>query len=200
MLIFTTKDILIISQLTDRYTSPGVHSSWIWVGTCLYKGWSGNTYQFSKKEWPIHIPIIPGLGQILTITQTYSLDSKEWNFKFNPPCSDSKGQSKRLKFQSTKCEILIFLEWNFQSFHTMFPQYNPFRVILFCLLNLNTLQSPPPALVTPNENSTPCKLQSRTKSLTKPLRGYCTSYQKLVCFVLYLHIINNFSKNKVCIL
>ena len=32
------------------------------------------------------------------------------------------------------------------------------------------------------------------------LRGYCTSYQKLACFVLYLKIINNFLKNKVCIL
>ena len=27
------------------------------------------------------------------------------------------------------------------------------------------------------------------------LRGYCTSYQKLACFVLYLKIINNFLKN-----
>ena len=32
------------------------------------------------------------------------------------------------------------------------------------------------------------------------LRGYCTSYQKLACFVLYLKIINNFVKNKLCIL
>ena len=32
------------------------------------------------------------------------------------------------------------------------------------------------------------------------LRGYCTSYQKSACFVLYLKIINNFLKNKSCIL
>ena len=32
------------------------------------------------------------------------------------------------------------------------------------------------------------------------LRGYCTSYQKLACFVLYLSIINNSLKNKLCIL
>ena len=32
------------------------------------------------------------------------------------------------------------------------------------------------------------------------LRGYCTSYQKLACFVLYLKIINTFLKNKLCIL
>ena len=32
------------------------------------------------------------------------------------------------------------------------------------------------------------------------LRGYCTSYQKLACFVLYLKIINNFLKNRLCIL
>ena len=31
------------------------------------------------------------------------------------------------------------------------------------------------------------------------LRGYCTSYQKLACFVLYLKIINTL-KNNVCIL
>ena len=31
------------------------------------------------------------------------------------------------------------------------------------------------------------------------LRGYYTSYQKLACFVLYLNIMNNFLKNKVCI-
>ena len=30
--------------------------------------------------------------------------------------------------------------------------------------------------------------------------GYCTSYQKLACFVLYLKIINNFLKNKSSIL
>ena len=29
---------------------------------------------------------------------------------------------------------------------------------------------------------------------------YCTSYQKLACFMLYLKIINKFLKNKVCIL
>ena len=32
------------------------------------------------------------------------------------------------------------------------------------------------------------------------LRGYCTSYQKSACFVLYLKIINNILKNKLCIL
>ena len=32
------------------------------------------------------------------------------------------------------------------------------------------------------------------------LRGYCTSYQKLACFVLYLKIINQFLKNRLCIL
>ena len=32
------------------------------------------------------------------------------------------------------------------------------------------------------------------------LRGYCTSYQKLACFVLYRKLINNFLKNKLCIL
>ena len=32
------------------------------------------------------------------------------------------------------------------------------------------------------------------------LRGYCTSYQKLACFVLYLKIINNCLKNELCIL
>ena len=32
------------------------------------------------------------------------------------------------------------------------------------------------------------------------LRGYCTSYQKLACFVLYLKIINTFLKNNICIL
>ena len=31
------------------------------------------------------------------------------------------------------------------------------------------------------------------------LREYCTSYQKLVYFVFFLKIINNFLKNKVCI-
>ena len=34
----------------------------------------------------------------------------------------------------------------------------------------------------------------------KILRGYCTSYQKLACFVLFLKIIKNFLKNKLCIL
>ena len=29
-----------------------------------------------------------------------------------------------------------------------------------------------------------------------PLRGYCTSYQKLACFMLYFKIINNFWKIK----
>ena len=38
------------------------------------------------------------------------------------------------------------------------------------------------------------------KSWNIGLRGYCTSYQKLACFVLYLKIINNFLKNKVYIL
>ena len=38
-------------------------------------------------------------------------------------------------------------------------------------------------------------------SMISPLlRGYCTSYQKWACFVLYLKIINNFLKNKLCIL
>ena len=32
------------------------------------------------------------------------------------------------------------------------------------------------------------------------LRGCCTSYQKLACFVLYRKLINNFLKNKLCIL
>ena len=32
------------------------------------------------------------------------------------------------------------------------------------------------------------------------LRGHCTSYQKLACFVRYLKIINNILKNKLCIL
>ena len=32
------------------------------------------------------------------------------------------------------------------------------------------------------------------------LRGYCTSYQKLACFVLCLKITNTFLKNKICIL
>ena len=31
------------------------------------------------------------------------------------------------------------------------------------------------------------------------LRGYCTFYQKLVCFVLYIKIINTFLKNNICI-
>ena len=30
------------------------------------------------------------------------------------------------------------------------------------------------------------------------LRGCCTSYQKLACFVLYRKLINNFLKNKLC--
>ena len=30
-----------------------------------------------------------------------------------------------------------------------------------------------------------------------PLSGYCTTYQKLACFVLYLKIINNFLKNEL---
>ena len=34
----------------------------------------------------------------------------------------------------------------------------------------------------------------------KCLRGYCTSYQKLACFVPYLKIIKIFLKNKLCIL
>ena len=29
------------------------------------------------------------------------------------------------------------------------------------------------------------------------LRGYCTPYQKLACFVLYLKIINTFLKNNI---
>ena len=33
-----------------------------------------------------------------------------------------------------------------------------------------------------------------------PLRGYCTSYQNLACFVLYLKIVNTFLKNNICIL
>ena len=32
-----------------------------------------------------------------------------------------------------------------------------------------------------------------------PLRGYCTSYSKLACFVLYLKIVNTFLKNNICI-
>ena len=41
----------------------------------------------------------------------------------------------------------------------------------------------------------------RTKlRVTAALRGYCTSYQKLACFVFYLKIINNFMKTKLCIL
>ena len=32
------------------------------------------------------------------------------------------------------------------------------------------------------------------------LRGYCTSYPKLTCFMLYLKIINTFLKNNLCIL
>ena len=32
------------------------------------------------------------------------------------------------------------------------------------------------------------------------LRGYCTSYQKLACFVLYLKIIITILKNSICIL
>ena len=31
---------------------------------------------------------------------------------------------------------------------------------------------------------------------SEPLRGYCTYYQKLACFVLYLKIINNVLKIK----
>ena len=31
-------------------------------------------------------------------------------------------------------------------------------------------------------------------------KGYCTSYQKLACFVLYLKRINTFLKNNICIL
>ena len=42
-------------------------------------------------------------------------------------------------------------------------------------------------------------LRSNLDSLGS-LRGYCTSYQKIACFVLYLKIINNVLKNKVCIL
>ena len=34
---------------------------------------------------------------------------------------------------------------------------------------------------------------------TIPLRGYCTSYQKLACFVLYLKIINTSMQNNTCI-
>ena len=32
------------------------------------------------------------------------------------------------------------------------------------------------------------------------LRGYCTSYPKLACFVLYLKIINTFLRTNICIL
>ena len=32
------------------------------------------------------------------------------------------------------------------------------------------------------------------------IKGYCTSYPKLACFVLYLKIINTFLKNDICIL
>ena len=32
------------------------------------------------------------------------------------------------------------------------------------------------------------------------LRGYCTSYQKLACFLLYLQTNNTFLKNNICIL
>ena len=32
------------------------------------------------------------------------------------------------------------------------------------------------------------------------LRGYCTSFQKLACFVLYLNVFNTFMKNNTCIL
>ena len=30
-----------------------------------------------------------------------------------------------------------------------------------------------------------------------PLRGYCTSYPKVACFVLYLKIVNTFLKNNI---
>ena len=43
-------------------------------------------------------------------------------------------------------------------------------------------------------------LSSLFMTYTHVLRGYCTSYQKSACFVLYLKIINNLLKNKVCIL
>ena len=33
-----------------------------------------------------------------------------------------------------------------------------------------------------------------------PFKGYCTSYPKLACYVLYLKIINTFLKNNICIL
>ena len=35
--------------------------------------------------------------------------------------------------------------------------------------------------------------------IQNPLRGYCTSYQKLACFVIYLKIINNALRNSLCI-
>ena len=38
------------------------------------------------------------------------------------------------------------------------------------------------------------------KGANFPLPTYCTSYQKLACFVLYLKIINTFLKNNICIL
>ena len=46
-----------------------------------------------------------------------------------------------------------------------------------------------------------CYQQSLKKVLKhKILRGYCTSYQKLACFVLYLKIIKKYLKNKLCTL
>ena len=44
------------------------------------------------------------------------------------------------------------------------------------------------------------EMSSRDNVQVILLRGYCTSYQKLACFVLYLKIINNFLKNKLRIL
>ena len=38
------------------------------------------------------------------------------------------------------------------------------------------------------------------RGIYNDLRGYCTSYQKLACLVLYLKIINTFLKNNKCIL
>ena len=32
------------------------------------------------------------------------------------------------------------------------------------------------------------------------LKGYCTSYQKLACFILYLKKINTFLENNICII
>ena len=44
------------------------------------------------------------------------------------------------------------------------------------------------------------KQKAKQSFIKQTLRGYCTSYQKLACFVLYFKIINTFLKNNICIL